>query len=87
MMIINHFCHLFLIYRNMKTKRYIPFFIVAASVVTMAINHPQESIKSVDYSRVEVSDSIPEDTVRKSPQRTQQSGGDGAPGTLAAVIS
>ena len=29
----------------MKTKRYIPFIIVAASVVTMAINHPQESIK------------------------------------------
>ena len=54
----------------MKTKRYIPFIIVAASVVTMAINHPQESIKSEDYSIVEVSDSIPEDTVRMSPQRT-----------------
>ena len=87
MMIINHFCHLFLIYRNMKTKRYIPFFIVAASVVTMAINHPQESIKSEDYSIVEVSDSIPEDTVRMSPQRTQQSDGEGTPGTLDAVIS
>ena len=29
----------------MKNKRYIPFIIVAASVVAMAINHPQESIK------------------------------------------
>ena len=68
----------------MKTKRYIPFIIVAASVVTMAINHPQESIKSEDYSIVEVSDSIPEDTVRMSPQRTQQSDGEGTPGTLDA---
>ena len=37
-----------------------------------------------DYSIVEVSDSIPEDTVSKSLQRAQQSDGEGTPGTLDA---
>lgn len=49
MMIINHFCHLFLIYRNMKTKRYIPFFIVAASEGCFGITDSDKN-SSNDYS-------------------------------------
>ena len=37
-----------------------------------------------DYSIVEVSDSIPEDTVSKSLQRAQQSDGEAPPGTVDA---